>query len=106
MDLRTLIVPSFTSLCESTYPFSLEDDLGRPDLVGAVLRKLSGSPSSGLSSLRRSGLSHLFQLRHSSDFLGLGEVDLPSALLPWPALVYCRTRHRKIPWGWDTSSGS
>jgi hypothetical protein len=84
---QDVAVPSFTSLCESTYPFSLEDDLGRPGLFGAVLRELSGSPSSGLSSLRRSGLSHLFQPRHSSDFLGLGELDLPSALLPRPAFA-------------------
>ncbi len=79
MDLRTLIVPSFTSLCESVYPFSLDDDLGRPGLGGTALRELGGSLSSGLSSLR---LSHLSRLCRSSDLLGLGELDLPSAFLP------------------------
>ncbi len=64
------------------YPFSRDDDLWLPGLAEVVLRELKGSPSSGLSSLRRSGLSHLFQPRHSSDFRGLGEDDLPSALLP------------------------
>jgi hypothetical protein len=87
MDLRTLIVPSFTSLCESTYPFSHDDNLWRPGLAEAVLRGRSGSPSSGLSSLCQSGLSHLFQPHHSSDFLDLGEDDLPSALLPLAALI-------------------
>jgi hypothetical protein len=82
MDLRTLIVPSFTSLCESAYPFSLDDDLGRPGLSGTALQELGGSLSSGLSSLHLSGLSHLSRLRHSSDLLGLGELDLPSAFLP------------------------
>jgi hypothetical protein len=51
MDLKTLIVPSFTSLCESTYPFSREDDLWRPGLAEVVLREPSGSPSFGLRSV-------------------------------------------------------
>ncbi len=76
MDRRMLIVPSFTSLCESVYAFSLDDDLGRLGLGGAALREPGGSLSSGLSSLR---LSHLSR---SSDLLGRGELDLPSAFLP------------------------
>jgi hypothetical protein len=82
MDLRTLIVPSFTSLWESWYPFSRHDNLWRPGLAEVTLWELKGSPSSGLPSLQRSGLSHLFQPHHSSDFRGLGEDDLPSALFP------------------------
>ncbi len=79
MDRRTLIVPSFTSLCESVYAFSLDDDLGRLDLGRAGLWELGGSLPSRLSSLR---LSHLSRLCHSSDLLGRGELDLPSAFLP------------------------
>jgi hypothetical protein len=71
-----------TSLCESAYPFSLEDNLGRPGLGRTALRELGGPLSSGLSSLCLSGLSHLSRPRHSSDLLSLGELDLPSAFLP------------------------
>jgi hypothetical protein len=79
MDCRTLIMPSFTSLCESVYAFSLDDDLGRLDLRGATLQESGGSLSSKLSSLR---LSHLSRLCRSSDPLGRGELVLPSAFLP------------------------
>ncbi len=72
-------MPSFTSLCESVYAFSLDDDRGRLDLGGAALGEPGGSMSSGLSSLR---LSHLSRLCRSSDLLGQGEQDLPSAFLP------------------------
>ena len=79
MDRRTLIVPSFTSLCESVYAFSLDDDLGRLDLGGAALREPGGSLSSGLSSLH---LSHCSRLCRSSGLLGRGELGLSSAFLP------------------------
>ncbi len=79
MDRKTLIVPSFTSLCKSVYAFSLDDDLGRLNFGGAILRGPGGLLSAGLSSLR---LSHLSRLCRSSDLLGRGEQDLPSAFLP------------------------
>ncbi len=74
-----LVVPSFTSLCESVYAFSLDDDVGWLGLGGTALRGPGGSLSHGLSSLR---LSHSSRLCRSSGLLGRGEQDLPSVFLP------------------------
>jgi hypothetical protein len=79
MDRKTLIVPSFTSLCESVYAFSLDDDLGWLGLGGAALRGPGGYLSLGLSSLR---LSQSSGPCRSPDLLGQEEQDLPSAFLP------------------------
>ena len=93
MDRRTLIVPSFTSLCESAYPFSLEDDLGLPGLGGAALRELGGSLSSRLSSPAYptcpDRATHLtFSARESSISLQLSSPD--------PFSSSCHTHHRRI----------